>query len=260
MNTCRGSLKLEVKHIKKTFEDTPVIEDVSLRLHENEFVSLLGLSGSGKSTVFNIISGLVMPDAGEVVIDGRNYTGKTGRVSYMHQKDLLMPWKKIIDNVAIPFILKGQGKKQARAEVQDYFKVFGLEGFEDKYPFQLSGGMRQRAALMRTYMFSRDIMLLDEPFGGLDAITRSRMHCWLLEVLENLKTSILFITHDIEEAVFLSDRIYVLSKRPARVKEEVVIDLPKPRERKIVTSEDFNKIKRHILSLLDEKEEENGCI
>jgi len=260
MNTCRGSLKLEVKHIKKTFEDTPVIEDVSLRLHENEFVSLLGLSGSGKSTVFNIISGLVMPDAGEVVIDGRNYTGKTGRVSYMHQKDLLMPWKKIIDNVAIPFILKGQGKKQARAEVQDYFKVFGLEGFEDRYPFQLSGGMRQRAALMRTYMFSRDIMLLDEPFGGLDAITRSRMHCWLLEVLENLKTSILFITHDIEEAVFLSDRIYVLSKRPARVKEEVVIDLPKPRERKIVTSEDFNKIKRHILSLLDEKEEENGCI
>jgi ABC-type nitrate/sulfonate/bicarbonate transport system ATPase subunit len=260
MNTCRGSLKLEVKHIKKTFEDTPVIEDVSLRLHENEFVSLLGLSGSGKSTVFNIISGLVMPDAGEVVIDGRNYTGKTGRVSYMHQKDLLMPWKKIIDNVAIPFILKGQGKKQARAEVKDYFKVFGLEGFEDKYPFQLSGGMRQRAALMRTYIFSRDIMLLDEPFGGLDAITRSKMHCWLLEVLENLKTSILFITHDIEEAVFLSDRIYVLSKRPARVKEEIVIDLPKPRDRKIVTSEDFNKIKRNILNLLDEKEEENGCI
>ncbi|HHT63135.1 MAG: ABC transporter ATP-binding protein [Bacillota bacterium] len=260
MNTCRDNLKLSVKNIKKTFGDTAVIEDVSLELYEIEFVSLLGLSGSGKSTVFNIISGLVMPDAGEVFIEGKNYTGKTGRVSYMYQKDLLMPWKKIIDNVAIPFLLKGQGKKQAREKVKDYFKVFGLEGFEEKYPFQLSGGMRQRAALLRTYMFSRDIMLLDEPFGGLDAITRSKMHCWLLGILENLKTSILFITHDIEEAVFLSDRIYVLSNRPARIKEEIIIDLPKPRERKIVTTENFNRIKRHILSLLDEGEEENGCI
>ena len=148
-------------------------------------------------------------------------------------------------------MLKGEGK-QARAAVADYFKLFGLEGYEYKYPFQLSGGMRQRASLLRTYMFSRNIMLLDEPFGGLDAITRSRMHNWLLAILENLNTSILFITHDIEEAIFLSDRIYILSERPARIKEVITVNLPKPRKREMITSESFNNIKRHILSVLDD--------
>lgn len=260
MSSSQNKVILAVKNIIKAYEDTEVLENISLELHENEFVSLIGLSGSGKSTIFNIISGLVMPDEGEVFIEGQNYTGKTGRVSYMYQKDLLMPWRTIIDNVALPFLLKGESKKQARAAVASYFKVFGLEGFEYKYPFQLSGGMRQRAALMRTYMFSRGIMLLDEPFGGLDAITRSRMHIWLLEVLDNLKTSILFITHDIEEAIFLSDRIYILSGRPAKIKEVVKIDLPKPRNRKIVTAENFNHIKRYILSVLDDKEADDGCI
>lgn len=260
MSDVKNNVKLSVKNIKKAFEDTVVLDGVSLELYENEFVSLIGLSGSGKSTIFNIISGLIMPDEGEVFIDGQNFTGKTGRVSYMHQKDLLMPWKKIIDNVSLPFLLKGEGKKRARIAVAEYFKIFGLEGFEYKYPFQLSGGMRQRAALMRTYMFSRDIMLLDEPFGGLDAITRSRMHRWLLTVLQNLKTSILLITHDIEEAILLSDRIYVLSERPARVKEVITIDLPKPRDREAITTENFNRIKRHVLDVLDDKEEEYGII
>jgi len=131
-----------------------------------------------------------------------------------------------------------------------YLKLFGLESFEYKYPFQLSGGMRQRAALLRTYMFSRDIVLLDEPFGGLDAITRSKMQTWLLQVIEKIKPSVLFITHDIEEAIYLSDRIYVLSDRPAQIKEEVQISLPKPREREIITSQAFNQIKRRILSNL----------
>lgn len=175
MSFSRNNVKLEVRNVKKTFGNTVVLDKVSLELYENEFVSIIGLSGSGKSTIFNIISGLVIPDEGEVFIEGKNFTGKTGRVSYMHQKDLLMPWRKIIDNVSLPLLLKGEGKKQARAAVADYFKLFGLEGYEYKYPFQLSGGMRQRAALLRTYMFSRDIMLLDEPFGGLDATTRSRM-------------------------------------------------------------------------------------
>lgn len=252
MSFSRNNVKLEVRNVKKTFGNTVVLDKVSLELYENEFVSLIGLSGSGKSTIFNIISGLVIPDEGEVFIEGKNFTGKTGRVSYMHQKDLLMPWRKIIDNVSLPLLLKGEGKKQARAAVADYFKLFGLEGYEYKYPFQLSGGMRQRAALLRTYMFSRDIMLLDEPFGGLDAITRSRMHNWLLAILENLNTSILFITHDIEEAIFLSDRIYILSERPARIKEVITVNLPKPRKREMITSESFNNIKRHILSVLDD--------
>jgi len=244
-------VKLEVKNVRKTFEEVPVIEDVSLNLGENEFVSLLGLSGSGKSTIFNIISGLIIPDEGEVIIDGEDFTGKTGRVSYMYQKDLLLPWKKIIDNAALPLIIKGHSKNAAREAVKAYFKVFELEGFEYKYPFQLSGGMRQRAALLRTYMFSRDIMLLDEPFGGLDAITRSKMHGWLLEVLRTINTSVLFITHDLEEAIILSDRIYILSDRPAKVREEIRVDLPKPRDKEIVTSADFNRIKKHVLEVLE---------
>ncbi|MTI66529.1 MAG: ABC transporter ATP-binding protein [Firmicutes bacterium] len=248
MNSCHN--KLKVKNITKYYQDILVIDDISIDLNQNEFVSILGPSGSGKSTLFNIIAGLIKPDKGKVIIEGRDYTKVTGRVSYMYQKDLLLPWKKIIDNVALPYYIKGKDKKEARELVKDYFDIFGLKGFEYKYPFQLSGGMRQRAALMRTYMFSKDIILLDEPFGGLDAITKSKMQYWLLGVLEKLKASVLFITHDIEEAIFLSDRIYILSDRPAKVKEKVYIDLPKPRNKDITTSDEFNNIKRHILSIL----------
>jgi ABC-type nitrate/sulfonate/bicarbonate transport system ATPase subunit len=246
----KNNVKLKVDNIDKTFEDTPVVDGVSLYVNEDEFVSILGPSGSGKSTLFNIVSGLLKPDMGRVFIDGEDFTGKTGRVSYMYQKDLLLPWKKVIDNVSLPLVIKGESKKTARDKVKEYFNIFGLEGFEYKYPFQLSGGMRQRAALMRTYMFSRDIMLLDEPFGGLDAITKSKMHHWLLEVLSSLKASMLFITHDIEEAIFLSDRIYILSERPAVVKEEIIVDLPKPRNKEIITSSKFNEIKKHIFDIL----------
>lgn len=245
-----NEIKLELKNIYKTFQDTPVLEGVSIQLQNKEFVSILGASGSGKSTIFNIISGLLEPDKGEVVIQGEDYTGKTGRVSYMYQKDLLLPWRKVIDNAALPLVIKGMEKQQARDMVNPFFKIFGLEGFEHKYPFQLSGGMRQRAALLRTYMFSRDIMLLDEPFGGLDAITRAKMHQWLLEVLEQLEASVLFITHDIEEAIFLSDRIYILSERPAFIKKEIKIDLKRPRAKEILISKEFNDLKAEILSLL----------
>lgn len=225
----------------------PIIEDVSFYLDQNEFVTLIGPSGCGKSTIFNMIAGIVPVEEGKVFIDGRDCTGEVGQVSYMYQKDLLLPWKKVIDNTILPLIIKGESVREARKKVIPYLKLFGLEGFEYKYPFQLSGGMRQRAALLRTYMFSKDIVLLDEPFGGLDAITRSKMQSWLLEVIEKVKASVLFVTHDIEEAIYLSDRIYVLTERPARIKEEVSIHLPRPREREIVTTTQFNRIKRHIL-------------
>lgn len=225
----------------------PIIEDVSFYLDQNEFVTLIGPSGCGKSTIFNMIAGIVPVEEGKVFIDGRDCTGEVGQVSYMYQKDLLLPWKKVIDNTILPLIIKGESVREARKKVIPYLKLFGLEGFEYKYPFQLSGGMRQRAALLRTYMFSKDIVLLDEPFGGLDAITRSKMQSWLLEVIEKVKASVLFVTHDIEEAIYLSDRIYVLTERPARIKEEVPIHLPRPREREIVTTTQFNRIKRHIL-------------
>lgn len=240
-------IKLRVSHFKQKYEGMPIIEDISFYLQENEFVTLIGPSGCGKSTIFNMIAGVVPIDEGKVYIDGEDRTGKTGQVSYMYQKDLLLPWKKVIDNTALPLIIKGDTKKKARERVVSYFPLFGLEGFQYKYPSQLSGGMRQRAALLRTYMFSRDIVLLDEPFGGLDAITRSMMQSWLLEIAEKVKASILFVTHDIEEAIYLSDRIYVLTERPASIREEVTIDLPKPRNREMVTSSRFNQIKRHIL-------------
>lgn len=252
MNTYLNSkeIKLEIRNINKAFEDTSVLEGISLQLKAGEFVSLLGPSGSGKSTIFNIISGLLKPDMGEVLIEGENYTGRTGRVSYMYQKDLLLPWRKVIDNAALPLIIKGMKKQQARDTVAPLFSVFGLEGFEYKYPFQLSGGMKQRAALLRTYMFSKDIMLLDEPFGGLDAITKAKMHEWLLGVLQQLEASVLFITHDIEEAIYLSDRIYILSERPAVIKKEIQINLQKPRDKELLISKEFTDLKAEILRLL----------
>jgi len=246
----RIRIKLKVTHLKQKYEGMPIIDDISFHLDKNEFITLIGPSGCGKSTIFNMISGIVPIDEGKILIDGQDYTGEPGHVSYMYQKDLLLPWKRVIDNTALPLFIKGEGVEEARKKVIPYLKLFGLEGFEYKYPFQLSGGMRQRAALLRTYMFSRDIVLLDEPFGGLDAITRSKMQTWLLQVIEKIKPSVLFITHDIEEAIFLSDRIYVLSDRPAQIKEEVQISLAKPREREIITSPQFNQIKRRILSNL----------
>lgn len=250
MNTYQNNKKLRVESIKKNFNNTSVIEDVSFYVKENEFVSLLGPSGSGKSTIFNIISGLLKPDSGKVIINEDDYTGKTGHVSYMYQKDLLLPWKRIIDNAAMPLVLKGEKKDTSREKVSKYFKTFGLEGFEEKYPHQLSGGMKQRAALLRTYMFSKDIMLLDEPFGALDAITRSKMHFWLLNVIKKLNSTVLFITHDIEEAIFLSDRIYILSDKPATIKEEVEVKLENRTSKDIVTTKEFNDIKRRILNAL----------
>ena len=242
--------KLRILNIKKNFGSMNIINDVSFYAKENEFISLLGPSGSGKSTIFNIISGLLPQESGEIIIDREECSGKLRKVSYMHQKDSLLPWKNIVDNATLSLIIRGKTKKEARAMVLGHFKTFGLEGFEYKYPFQLSGGMKQRAALLRTYMSSSDIMLLDEPFGALDAITRSKMHYWLLDVIKELKATIIFITHDIEEAIFLSDRIYVLSDKPATIKKEIIVDLPKNRTKDIITSEKFNEIKRSILQTL----------
>lgn len=249
-NNSSSNNKLIASNLHKTFGNTCVINDVSLTLGESEIVSLLGLSGCGKSTIFNMISGLIPINSGQVIIDGIDHTNKTGRVGYMQQKDLLMPWEKIIDNVCLPLIIKGMKKTDARCCVQKYFKDFGLDGVQYKYPHQLSGGMRQRAALLRTYIFSSDIMLLDEPFGSLDAITRQKMHGWLMQVLDKINTSIIFITHDIEEAILLSDRIYVLSNKPATVAEEITVDEKRPRDIEFITSPRFNNLKRQIVERL----------
>lgn len=242
--------ELKVTDVTVVYDDKKIIEDVSLELHEGELVSLLGASGGGKTTLFNVISGLQEPETGKVELNGEDITGHPGRVSYMLQKDLLLPYRTIEDNVALPLLIKGVKKEEARKKARTHFDEFALEGTEKKYPHQLSGGMRQRAALLRTYMFSNEIALLDEPFSALDTMTKSEMHKWYLDVMDKIKMSTLFITHDIDEAILLSDRIYLLTGKPGKITEEIVIEEPKPRKPDFNLTEEFLEYKKKILSLL----------
>jgi len=242
--------ELQVKNISMSFDGKTVLRNVSIELKRGELVCILGVSGVGKTTLFNIISGLLKPDEGIVLLHGDDVTNSPGHISYMLQKDLLQPYKTIEDNVALPLLIKGVKKKDARAEVSSQFSEFGLDGTQKKYPAQLSGGMRQRAALLRTYMFSRDVALLDEPFSALDTLTKGAMHKWYLDVMEKIKLSTLFITHDIDEAILLSDRIYLLSGNPGEIVGEIIIEEPKPRRNDFNLTDKFLEYKRKILSLL----------
>lgn len=241
---------LQAEHITKAYGDNQVLQDISIHLEEGELVCVLGVSGVGKTTLFNILSGLVLPDRGEILLENEDITGNTGNLSYMLQKDLLLQHKTVLDNVALPLVLKGVKKKAAREQAAAYFKQFGLEGTELKYPSQLSGGMRQRAALLRTYMCGDRVALLDEPFSALDTLTRTAVQEWYLGVMEEIKLSTLFITHDIDEAILLSDRIYIMSGKPAIISEELVIEEPKPRDGEFLLSDTFLAYKRKIKSLL----------
>ena len=245
---------LKVKNITKSFDNEEIIRDISLELHEGEIVSLLGVSGGGKTTLFNIIAGLSVPDEGEVFLGDENITGKPGQISYMLQKDLLLPYRTIVDNVALPLIIRGMDKNKAREKASGYFAEFGLEGTEVKYPSQLSGGMRQRAALLRTYLFSEKVALLDEPFSALDMLTKGTIHEWYLEVMEKIKLSTLFVTHDIDEAILLSDRIYLLTGKPGQITKEIVIREPKPRAKDFNVTEAFMSYKREIIEHLGKNE------
>lgn len=243
---------LQINHVSKSFEEEQIIQDISLHLKEGEIVSLLGVSGGGKTTLFNIIAGLSLPNKGNVLLEGEDITGKPGKVSYMLQKDLLLPYRTILDNVALPLIVRGIKKKEAREKAAGFFEEFGLKGTEKKYPSQISGGMKQRAALLRTYLFSEKVALLDEPFSALDMLTKSTVHEWYLDVMEKIKLSTLFVTHDIDEAVLLSDRIYLLTGKPGTITKEIVIREPKPRRKDFNLTEAFLEYKREIISHLGE--------
>lgn len=234
------------------FGDETIIRDISIAVDQGELVSLLGVSGSGKTTLFNCISGIYQPTAGRVLLDGEDITGTTGHISYMLQKDLLLPYKTIEDNVGLPLVIRGMSKEEARKQASEHFEEFGLEGTQKKYPKQLSGGMRQRAALLRTYLFSDNVALLDEPFSALDTITKGKIHKWYLDVMEKINLTTVFITHDINEAILLSDRIYIMTGKPGGIRYEIRIDTPRSQRQGYDLTDEFMQYKRQIMGVLEE--------
>ena len=214
---------LDIKNLSYSFGNNPILKDINIHVNENEMVAIVGSSGVGKSTLFNLIAGVLKKQVGEITINGsNNYIGK---VAYMLQKDLLFEHKTIIDNVILPLIIAKVNKKEALEEGNKILKQFNLDKYANKYPQQLSGGMRQRVALIRTYMFKRKIFLLDEAFSALDAITKKELHKWYLDLKKEFNLTTLLITHDIEEAVFLSDRIYILGNKPGEIIGEIKIEI-----------------------------------
>ena len=252
--------KLQLVNIEKRFNKLTVLKNIDLYIKNGEFVSIIGPSGCGKSTLLDIIAGLLKQDSGTVFFNGKNISGKRGYVSYMPQNDVLFPWRTIIDNVIVPLEIEGVDKDQARKQAFELLPVFGLRDFAHHYPKQLSGGMRQRASFLRTYLCKKEMMLLDEPFGRLDALTRLKMQQWLLNIWQKFKQTVLLITHDIDEAIFLSDRIYVLSTRPGKVIEEVKVELERPRHTNITTSVEFSAIKSRLMNILQRTGDEDALL
>jgi ABC-type nitrate/sulfonate/bicarbonate transport system ATPase subunit len=247
---------LEMRGIHKTFGSVSALGGLDFSIRPGELVTVVGPSGCGKSTLFNIVAGLEEPDAGGIL----RFEGKAchaaellGRVSFMPQRDLLLPWRTVIDNAILAIEIEGTPRAEARAQALRMLPEFGLSGFENQYPHQLSGGMRQRVALMRTFLFKRDLMLLDEPFGALDALTRTLMQRWLLDVWQKHRRTILFITHDVDEALFLGDRVLVMTARPGAVKLEQVVALPRPRRAELLTDPEFIRLKRVLLEAIEEE-------
>lgn len=241
---------LSLQEISKSFHTRELtvkaLEKISFTVNDGEFVTIIGPSGSGKSTLFNILAGLLDPDEGRIEFAGGGVTG--GEVGYMPQRDLLLPWRRVIDNATLPLEAAGISRKAARVQVAGHLESFGLSEFQRSYPAELSGGMRQRAALLRTVSTGRRTLLLDEPFGALDAITRRQMQDWLLALHHELHRTILFITHDVDEAVYLADRVIVLSNRPGRVIRELTVPLLRPRGQHMTADPAFGQTVATLLS------------
>src|ERR1700726_1422522 len=247
--------KLRVDNVSMAFK-TPAgvvqaLAPITLSIPQGRFVSLIGPSGCGKSTIFNIIAGLLEPTSGRVLIDGMDATGTIGRVGYMLQKDLLLPWRTVLDNVILGMEIQAVPLRIARERALPLLQRYGLAGFEYLYPSSLSGGMRQRAALLRTLLFDTDLILLDEPFGALDAQTKLQMQEWLMRLWSDFGKTVLFVTHDVEEAIYLSDELHVMGTRPGRIIATIPVKLPRPRVRTSALTPGFLVIKERCLELLD---------
>ena len=243
-------MKISLNNIGQIYDGKKVLSDISFDVNESEFITLIGPSGCGKSTIFKIITGLEKNYTGNVIIDGTDIEKYQGKLAYMPQNDLLLDWRTLYKNAVLPMEIEKTDKKVMDEKIRKLLPEFRLSGEEDKYPYELSGGMKKRAALLRTFLVDSDIMLLDEPFGALDAITRSEMQEFLLEVCDKHKHAVLFITHDIDEAVYLSDRIIVLGKNPAVIKGEIKIQISKPRNTDVLLEREFLEYKKKIMDML----------
>ena len=241
---------LDLSAVEKTYGDAVVLAPTDLRIDQGSFVAIVGPSGCGKSTLFNIIAGLIEPSAGEVRLQGRSIVGATGHVGYMLQKDLLVPWRSVEDNITMAARLTRKVTDADRVEARQIARKYGLGDFLEHYPKALSGGMRQRVAFMRTLVTHQPLLLLDEPFGALDAQTRLEMQRWLLEVWRESGRTVLFVTHDVDESIFLSDRILVMSPRPGRFVADYQNPLPRPRGLDVLTEPTFVGLKSQIMHLL----------
>ena len=244
----------EIKGITNIFRtdgnNFAALRKTDLLIEDGKFVCLIGPSGCGKSTLFNIIAGLLQPSTGDILLGGESILGKKGRVGYMLQKDMLLPWRTILDNIILGMEVKHIPRNDAVQKALPLMAKYGLKGFEKHYPGELSGGMRQRAALLRTILYDSDIILLDEPFGALDAQTRIKMQNWLLQIWRDFKKTVLFVTHDIDEAIYLADQILVFSPRPGYVREIIDVNMDRPRQTSDMMTENYQNLKKHLLDLL----------
>ena len=242
--------RLILDGLVKAYGDLPVLDGVSLAVAPGEFVAVVGPSGCGKSTLFDVVAGLEPPDAGRVLVDGAEATGRTDAFAYMPQQDLLFPWRSVLDNTTLGLEVAGVRRRAARERARPLFAEFGLDGFEGARPDELSGGMRQRAALLRTVVQERPVLLLDEPFGALDALTRTEMQLWLSRMHTRFAWTVVLVTHDVREAVLLADRVVVLAPRPTSVRRVVPVDLPRPRDLSVLTDPRFAAAEAELLGAL----------
>ncbi|AME09831.1 MULTISPECIES: ATP-binding cassette domain-containing protein [Gemella] len=235
---------LSIKNLTYSYPNNDILKNINIHVNSGEIVSILGGSGVGKTTLFNLIAGIIELSQGEIAIE--NNTNFKGKVSYMLQKDLLLEHKTVIGNIILPLLIKKIKKKEAEKEAIENLKLFNLYEYKDKYPSELSGGMRQRVALLRTYMFKQKLFLLDEPFSALDAITKISLHSWFLDISRTLNLTTLLITHDIDEAIELSNRIYIIKNKPGEIVSELTINLDKTKDK----DEQKLQYKKEILNIL----------
>ena len=252
-------MEVSLHNISKSFKQKDnstlnIFSEINLTVNNGQLISLIGPSGCGKSTLLNIIAGIEVQDKGDIYIDKSLEANRLGVCGYLQQKDLLLPWRNILDNVILGSELKGENKKESLYKAKKYLDRFGLKGFEYEYPHNLSGGMRQRASFLRTLLADQKLFLLDEPFSALDSLNRSKMQDWLLNIKKELYKTIILVTHDIDEAILLSDKIYVMSNIPAQIILTENINYPRVNTTTMLSDDNYFKTKKNIMDALSSLE------